>query len=171
MYCSACGHALAPNQPVCTQCGRPVAVAPVPPVPGFNFELTTYASKLRALAVVWYIYGGLYAALGLIKLAFADAWLSGRFHFWMHGPLPPHVWFAPALLHFVWVFVIANAALALFAGYGLMQRAAWGRMIAIVSAFVNVLQFVPFGTALAIWTLVTLMGYRNTTLYAHVAEV
>jgi hypothetical protein len=35
---------------------------------------------------------------------------------------------------------------------------------------VSILKF-PFGTALAIWTLVTLMGYRNTTLYDHVAEV
>jgi hypothetical protein len=170
MYCSACGHALVPGQPACPQCGIPVMTATVPPVPGFQFELTSYASKLRALSVVWYIFGGLYGTFGLLALAFADAWLSGRFNHWIQGPMPMHMWFGPAMLHFAWVFLVARTALALFAGYGLMQRAPWGRVVAIVAAFFSILKF-PFGTALAIWTLVTLMGYRNTTLYDHVAEV
>jgi len=29
---------------------------------------------------------------------------------------------------------------------------------------------VPFGTALGIWTLVTLMGYRNQTLYEQLPQ-
>jgi hypothetical protein len=45
-----------------------------------------------------------------------------------------------------------------------MVRAPWGRVLAIIAAFVNIIKF-PFGTALAIWTLVMLMGYRNATLY------
>ena len=40
----------------------------------------------------------------------------------------------------------------------------WGRVVAIVAAFLCILK-IPFGTALAIWTLVTLLGYRNTSLY------
>jgi len=80
------------------------------------------------------------------------------------------MWFGPAMLRFAWVFIMTRSALALIAGWGLMQRAPWGRVVAIVSAFCNILKF-PFGTALAIWTLVTLMGYRNTTLYDHVVEV
>jgi hypothetical protein len=166
MYCSACGHALVPNQPVCPQCGRPVAA--VPPVPGLGFELSSYVSRLRALAVVWYIYGGLSLAFGLIGMAFLDSWLHGRFNYWTHGPIPP-MWLGPAI-HFAWVFTITRAGLALAAGYGLMHREPWGRIVAIVSAFVNIIKF-PFGTALAIWTLITLMGYRNTTLYDSVAEV
>jgi hypothetical protein len=169
MFCSTCGHALVPGQPVCQQCGRPVAATPVPQVPGFQFELTSYSSKLRSLSVVWYIYGGLLGVITFIGLAFADAWISGRLHHWMRGPIPP-MWLGPAFLHFIWIFAVARVALALFAGYGLMQRAPWGRPVAIVSAFVNIIKF-PFGTALGIWTLVTLMGYRNTTLYDHVAEV
>jgi hypothetical protein len=45
-----------------------------------------------------------------------------------------------------------------------MERTDWGRIVAIVAAFLILLKF-PFGTALGIWTLVTLLGYRNTTLY------
>jgi hypothetical protein len=35
---------------------------------------------------------------------------------------------------------------------------------AIIAAVFSLLRF-PFGTALAIWTLVLLLGYRNSTLY------
>jgi hypothetical protein len=37
-------------------------------------------------------------------------------------------------------------------------------VVAIVAAFFNVLKF-PFGTALGVWTLIVLLGYRNATLY------
>jgi hypothetical protein len=37
-------------------------------------------------------------------------------------------------------------------------------VVAIVAAFFSLIR-IPIGTALGIWTLVTLLGYRNTTLY------
>jgi hypothetical protein len=67
-------------------------------------------------------------------------------------------------MQFAWVILLVRAGLALAAGWGLMERTQWGRVVAIVAAFFNVLKF-PFGTALAIWTLVVLLGYRNATLY------
>jgi len=67
-------------------------------------------------------------------------------------------------LHFAWIYIVLRAGLALAAGWGLWERAPWGRIVAIVAAFFCLLKF-PFGTALGIWTLVVLMGYRNTTLY------
>jgi uncharacterized membrane protein YccF (DUF307 family) len=140
----------------------------VPPYPGLQLELDSYAGKLRTLSIVWFIYGGLSLALGFVGLAFADAFMSGRFHYWMHGPLPPF-WMGPAFLHFIWVFIAARSALALLAGWGLMQRTAWGRIVAIVAAFLIIIK-IPFGTALAIWTLVTLLGYRNTVLYEQLPE-
>lgn len=168
MYCSACGFGLAPGQPVCPQCGRPVVMAP-PPVPAFQFELANYSSKMRALSTVWFIYGGLALVFGFMGMAFADAFLAHAP--WMHGPWGHGgpFWFGPAILRFAWVYVIARSVLALMAGYGLMERAPWGRMLAIVAAFLNILKF-PFGTALAIWTLVMLMGYRNTTLYEQITQ-
>jgi hypothetical protein len=45
-----------------------------------------------------------------------------------------------------------------------MERAEWGRIVAIVASFLFLLK-IPVGTALGIWTLVTLLGYRNTSLY------
>ena len=168
MYCSGCGNTLVPGQAVCPNCGRP-SVPPVPPpYPGLALELNSYAGKVRALAIVWFIYGGLSLLMGWAGMAFADAFFSGRFHGWMNGPMPPF-WFGPGFIHFIWIIVAARSALALLAGWGLMQHTAWGRIIAIVAAFFCILK-IPFGTALAIWTLVMLLGYRNSTLYDQLPE-
>lgn len=167
MFCSACGHAIEAGQGVCPQCGRPVA-APIPPVPGLEFQRQNYASRIRALGVVWYIYAGLVLVAGFIGITFVRAFLEGYWGPWMHGPwghgpLPPY-FFGPALVHLVWVFLFARVALAVAAGWGLMEHAPWGRIVAIVAAFLSILKF-PFGTVLGIWTLVVLMGYRNASLY------
>jgi hypothetical protein len=167
MFCSGCGHAIEAGQGFCPQCGRPTAAA-VPSVPGFQFQLESYAGKVKALGVVWFIYSGLALVTGIMGMAFANAFLSGRFGPWMHGPwgrgpFPPEL-FGPAIMHFAWIFLICRVALALAAGWGLMEHAPWGRVVAIVAAILSLLKF-PLGTALGIWTLVVLLGYRNTSLY------
>ena len=167
MYCSACGLALAPGQGSCPKCGRP-AMPPVPPIPGLEFQLQNYAGKVRALGVVWLVYAAFALLTGIIGLAFAHAFLSGHFGPWMHGPwangsMPPF-WFGPAILPFVWVFLLVRVGLAAVAGWGLLERAPWGRVVAIVAAILCLLKF-PFGTAMGIWTLIVLLGYRNSTLY------
>jgi hypothetical protein len=144
-------------------------VAAVPPVPGLEFQLESYASKVKALGIVWFIYAGFSVLMGLAGLAFARAFFSNHFGFGGHGPwadgsMPPE-WFGPAILHFVWVAILFRAALALVAGWGLLERTQWGRIVAIIAAVLSLLKF-PFGTALGIWTLVMLLGYRNSTLYA-----
>jgi len=168
MFCSGCGQALEPGQQVCPQCGRPMAPPP-PPVPNLAFELANYSNRIRALSTVWFIYGGLVLVTGIIGLSFANAFFNNGFGPWMNGPwahgnFPFGPGFGPAILHFAWVLVITRAALAVVAGWGLMERAPWGRVVAIVAAFLSILK-IPFGTAIAIWTLVTLLGYRNASLY------
>jgi hypothetical protein len=162
MFCSGCGNALAPGQAFCAQCGRPSA-AVIPPIPGLQFQLQSYAGKIRVLAIFWFIYAGIALLTGFAGLAFAHAILSGAFGEWMHGPLPP-AFMGHFLLQFAWIFLVARVALAVCAGWGLMQHAQWGRMVAIVAAIFCLLKF-PFGTAMGIWSLVLLLGYRNGTLY------
>jgi hypothetical protein len=139
-------------------------------VPGLEFQLQNYAGKVKTLAIFWFLYAGFSMVFGIIGLAFANAFLSGRFGPWMqgpwaHGPMPP-MWFIPAFLHFAWVFLALRSGLALVAGWGLLERAQWGRIVAIVAAVLSLIRF-PLGTALGIWTLVLLLGYRNSTLYEH----
>jgi hypothetical protein len=105
--------------------------------------------------------------LGIAALTFAQALFSHHFGPWGHGPWsngPGPEWFGPALLNFAWAILLLRSGLALAAGLGLLERAPWGRIVAIVAAFLSLLKF-PFGTAIGIWTLVVLMGYRNSSLY------
>jgi hypothetical protein len=118
---------------------------------------------VKALAVVWYVYAGVSLLLGIAGLAFVKSFFSGGFGPWVHGPQPPE-WLLPMILHFAWIFVAIRVGLDALVGYGLMERTQWGRIVAIIAAFLSLLKF-PFGTALGIWTLVMLLGYRNSTLY------
>lgn len=168
MFCSGCGQAINQGQTFCPQCGRPVAPA-VPPVPGFQFQLNSFAGKIHTLSIVWYIYSGLILIASIIGLTFARAFLEGhRFHGLMNGGMPME-WLGPAILHFAWIFIVIRVALAAAAAYGLMEHAPWGRVVAIVAAVFNILKF-PFGTALGIWTLVVLLGYRNNALYEQLPQ-
>ena len=168
MYCSGCGQGLQQGQTFCPQCGRPVAVAP-PPVPGFQFELDNYAGKIRALSTVWFIYAGLnlllsFAGMTFARFAMLNHWGPWRHGPWMNGPFRPE-WFGPNILQFIWVIALLWVGFLFAVGWGLKNREPWGRMVAIVAAFLNLFKFVPLGTALGIWTMVVLMGYRNQTLY------
>lgn len=166
MFCSGCGQALAPGQTVCPQCGRPLA-PPVPPVPNLDFQLNNYAGRVRALSIVWFVYGGLSLVGGILGLAFAGSMFHGGFPWahgpWDHAPFDPG-WFFPAMLRFGWAVVVVRSGLALLAGWGLMERTQLGRIVAIAAAILGLIR-IPIGTALGIWTLVTLLGYRNNVLY------
>ncbi len=167
MFCSGCGQALAAGEAFCPHCGRPSAPV-IPAVPGLQFQVENYAAKVRTLSVFWFVYAGLSLVVGFAGLAFAGALFAGRLGPWMQGPwangaMPP-MWMGPAILHFAWVFLVIRAGLALAAAWGLWEHAPWGRVVAIVAAVLSLLKF-PFGTAIGIWTLVMLLGYRNSSLY------
>src|SRR5260370_41599737 len=85
MYCSGCGQALQPGQGFCARRGGPMAVG-VPAVPGLQFQLDSYAGKVRALSIVWFIYAGLSLFLSFIGMAFAHAFMNNHFGPWPHGP-------------------------------------------------------------------------------------
>jgi len=162
MYCSRCGQALQPGQGICPQCGLG-AMPATQTIPGLGLEVQAHSCKVRALAICWWVFAGLSVVLGIAKLSFARMFLGGPMGPWFH---PHHEWGMqlPFLLHIAWVTIVFRAALALAAGWGLWERTEWGRILAIIAACLCLLKF-PLGTALGIWTLVLLVGYRNRTLY------
>lgn len=168
MFCSRCGGPIVPGQAFCPQCGQPVnpavAAGPLgaPPVPHLAFQVESYRGKVRALAIVWFAYAGLSLLLGFAALTFARQFFAGGFGPWMNGS--PGPWLFPLILRFAWVALLVRSALAVAAGWGLLEQAQWGRIVAIVAAILSLIKF-PFGTALGIWTLVVLLGDRNSTLY------
>jgi hypothetical protein len=168
MYCSGCGKGLTPGQTFCPHCGRPVIMAAAVPagIPGYQLQLHNYASQIRALSIFWFVYAALGLALGTMGLAFANAAIAGHLNWWMHGNDWPmgHSWFPLMFMRFAWVILLFRTVLCVAAGWGLMERAPWGRVVAIIAAVLNLVHF-PFGTAVSIWTMVMLLGYRNSTLY------
>jgi hypothetical protein len=168
MYCSGCGQQLGPGQTNCPKCGRTVAPLASPAVPTgvlpvAGFELESYRSKIRALAIVWFVWAGLGLLLGFAALTFARAFFTGGFGHWMNGGPPPN-WIFPAIYQIAWITLVVRSALAVVAGWGLLHEEQWGRIVAIIAAILSLIKF-PWGTALGIWTLVMLLGYRNSRLY------
>jgi hypothetical protein len=135
-------------------------------IPGYQLQLHNYASQIRALSIFWFVYAALGLALGTMGLAFANAAIAGHLNWWMHGNDWPmgHSWFPLMFMRFAWVILLFRTVLCVAAGWGLMERTPWGRVVAIIAAVLNLVHF-PFGTAVSIWTMVMLLGYRNSTLY------
>jgi hypothetical protein len=125
-----------------------------PPMPMY---LPRVQRNLQTLGILWCVLGVYRVISGLIGVIFLraftthnfgnDAWIfGGRFH----GAFPP-MWMAGLwpMIAFATVFA---AAVALVAGYGLLNRRPWGRIVAIVAAILALIKF-PLGTALGIYTL------------------
>jgi hypothetical protein len=180
MVCQACGTPVVESVHYCAKCGaqivppQPPAYAgagyPQPPVPMY---IPRVQRNLQVLGILWCVLGAYRVVSGMIGVIFLksmsthnfdDGWMFGRH--WM-GPMPPS-WFGN-LWPMVALVAVCMAALALFTGYGLLQRRPWGRTIAIVAAILALLKF-PFGTALGIYTLWVLAPSTSGMEYDAIAD-
>lgn len=146
MYCVQCGTVLQPGQSFCAGCGRPTGNVPLMPVKG------RLAGHMRLLAILWF-------AVSAFRMIPAIALVT------MFGPesrlLPPEVpVFVTGILQTIGFVFIGGAALGLIAGWGLLERQPWARMLAIVLGAFSLVD-VPFGTALGIYTLWVLLPAQS----------
>lgn len=157
MFCSRCGQPVN-NQPYCPQCGAPTGLAAMPggsaiPPPNM-YGASRVQRHLRTLGILWVVYACYQAAVWLLLLHFAfhggSPWMRGT-EPWMYG-FHPGGW----LIHFIAIMVFARVILSLAAGVGLLTRQPWGRVFAIVIAFLTLIKPL-LGTALAIYTLWVLL--------------
>jgi hypothetical protein len=179
MHCSGCGQALVAGQGFCPRCGRasglgmPMASVPAPGIgsaPANWLALAQIERQVNALAVGWFVYSGVAAFFGLMGMAFVHA-SFGR-HFggsWPFSGRFGHPMMGLFWMKFAWMALALRIGLGVAAGIGLMQKTTWGRVVAIVAAFLAVLHF-PFGTAIAIWTLVVLLKAPNAAGYEVLAR-
>ena len=159
MVCQACGTPVAEGVHFCSKCGaQVVATQPMyahPPVPMY---VPRVQRNLQTLGILWCVLGAYRVVTGLIGILFLraftthnfgnDGWMFGSRHW--HGPFTP-MWMG-GLWPVIAVATVFAAALALIAGYGLLNRRPWGRIVAIIVAILALINF-PFGTALGIYTL------------------
>jgi hypothetical protein len=68
------------------------------------------------------------------------------------------------------ILLLAKAACGFIAGWGLLQREPWARVLVLVVAFVSLFTNIPFGTALGIYTMWVLLPAESEQEYEAMAE-
>jgi hypothetical protein len=163
MFCDRCGHAVLPDQRFCPQCGKQFsdAMAVARPAPSRVQE------HVRLLGILWL---GLSAlnALGAVVLYIVANTIFIHFED-MGAPRGLPFGFVHSLLMAIGAFVLVKAVAGFFAGWGLLQREPWARMLTLVLAFVSLFNF-PFGTALGIYSLWVLLPAKSEKEYEAAAR-
>ncbi len=158
MFCNACGAAVPPGQRVCGRCGKELlgAVAPVYLIP------SRVQQHVRLLGILWLALSALNAVGGVALFIVANT-IFARHRFVDMGANAPPAFLHPFLI-FIGFCILAKAALGFIAGWGLLQRESWARMLTIVLSFLALFN-VPFGTALGIYGLWTLLPATSEREY------
>jgi hypothetical protein len=64
------------------------------------------------------------------------------------------------------LFMLLLALPGILAGYGLLKRKSWGRVLALVIGILGLVNF-PLGTAIGVYTLIVLMQHSATDYFGH----
>jgi len=157
MFCDRCGAALQPDQRFCGRCGKEfAAVAFAYPQP------SRVQAHIRLLGILWLALSALNAVAGVVLFILAN---TVFLHLHEMGA-PPDVpeGFLHSLFSAIGSLVLIKAACGFFAGWGLLQREPWARMLTIVLSFFALFN-IPFGTALGIYSLWVLLPARSEQEY------
>jgi hypothetical protein len=145
------------------------AAYPQPPM-----YISRVQRNLQTLGILWCVLGVYRVVSGLIGILFLRAFTTHNFgdDRWMfgghlHGPFMP-MWIG-GFWPIIAVATVFAAALALVAGFGLLNRRPWGRVVAIIAAILALLKF-PLGTALGIYTLWVLAPGASGLEYDAIAD-
>jgi hypothetical protein len=160
MFCDQCGTQLQAGQEACSRCGKPVL--------NFLTRRNRVEEHVRLVGILWMAYSALAVVGALILFAVSRTVFGGSFHF-PDGP-PPEVtaWLRP-LITFMSGIVLLKAATGFIAGWGLLQREPWARILALIVGFISLFN-VPIGTALGIYTLWVFLPTRSDDEYQSLAR-
>jgi hypothetical protein len=157
MYCDRCGHKIESGHAYCGACGKPAGTRAA------ESDDARIARHLRLLGVFWLVLSGL-------RLLGAGAMLIvGLFVLPNVGLGGREERFIPAFVMLVGAFVFLCAVAGFAAGMGLLRRQSWARILALVLAFLALLD-PPFGTALGIYTIWILIPSRAESTYQRMAQ-
>ncbi len=149
MFCTACGTAITPEQVVCSKCGSPTSVGIM-----YGGAGRRVANHIQLLGILHIVYSGLICIPGVVMIVVGKVFLGWFIHFLPQNPPPAFV--APLVSFIGWIILIRGGA-GIVAGIGLLQRAPWARILALVMGFLSLISF-PFGTALGIYTIWVLLA-------------
>jgi hypothetical protein len=107
---------------------------------------------------VWLALSALDAVGGVVALVLANTLFSR----WGPENLPM---FLHPLMSVVGIFSIVKAVGGFLAGWGLLNRQPWARMLAIILGVISLFFHIPFGTALGVYTLWVLLPAHSEEEY------
>jgi len=157
MYCDGCGAPVQAGQAFCSRCGKQFAG----PVTSMQPHAGRVQGHIHLLGILWLAISAFNAIGGVILYIIANT---------LFGPEGRTG--APAFLHpllsVVAIMILAKSALGFIAGWGLLQRQPWARIVALVLAFISLFN-VPFGTAIGVYTMWVLMPGQSEQEYESLA--
>ncbi len=158
MFCDQCGAQLQAGQLHCSRCGKAV-LGPQ------QVRRNRVQEHVRLLGILWIAYSVLQVFGALFVLFVGRAFVSGAFHFPNQPPEFPQFLqlLRPFITFIVWI-LIARAAAGVIAGWGLLQREPWARILTLVVGFLALLHPL-LGTALGIYTLWVLLPSQSEGEY------
>jgi hypothetical protein len=158
MFCDGCGGAVQPGQAFCSKCGKQI-VGPISltqPLPG------RVKAHLHLLGLLWLALSAFNVVGGVVLYILANTLLAHMHEFGVPPEAPTG--FLQPLLSVVAIFILAKAAIGFIAGWGLLQREPWARVIALVLAFISLFN-IPFGTAIGVYTMWVLLPSESQQQY------
>jgi len=148
MFCNNCGAAIAAEQSICGNCGKSTTGARVA-----SAARMRVAEHVHLLAILWFVDGALLLIPAIVMAVLAGVvTLPLRWH----GTDNIALAIVPGIFGILCVVFLVFAALRFVAGWGLLKLEPWGRIFALVMAFLD-LPHVPLGTALGVYTLYVLL--------------
>jgi hypothetical protein len=149
MFCDRCGTSLAPAVRFCPTCGKSFA----PAVP-MRTPLPRVAGNIRTLGILWIVYSVIHLVPGLI-VGSMPHWLpyDSDMPFFLHG-----------MFRAIGGFLMLKGAVGVAAGWGLLERQSWARILTIILGFLSLIHF-PFGTGIGIYTLWVLLPSSSELEY------
>jgi hypothetical protein len=157
MFCDACGATLQTGQAYCGRCGKEIRGATPIAYP----NPSRVRAHVRLLGILWIAHSAFHVIGGIVLMVLANTLFA------QHQPFPGGPNFPPflqPLLGAIAIFLLAKAAVGFAAGWGLLQRESWARVLTLVVAFLALFE-VPIGTALGIYTLWVLLPSQSDQEY------
>jgi len=162
MFCDKCGATVQGDQRFCSRCGKEFAPGTMMGFPRRN----RVAEHVRLLGILWLALSALNAVGAVVLFILANT-LFARLPE-ISGHPESTAWLRPFLAVIAYI-IAAKAAAGFFAGWGLLQREPWARLVTIILAFLAMFN-IPFGTAVGIYTLWVLLPAESDAEYAEQAR-
>jgi hypothetical protein len=163
MFCDGCGAPVEPGQAYCSKCGKQI----IGPVSFAQPRARRVQEHVRLVGLFWLAFSAFNTVGSIVLYVLANTLFAHMRD--LGAPEAPTAFLRP-LLSVIAILLLAKAALGFLAGWGLLQREKWARILALVLAFVSLFTNIPFGTALGVYTMWVLLPSESEREYEALAE-